>query len=214
MKEKSPEIRALWEKVCQHNDSKAFESLFSLCYNKLFNFCLLYVHRKEPAEEVVSDVFVKCWMNRAQLQQVLNPEVYLFVAVKNQALNYLKQFSKYHLVSVGDIDADGLINSFYPEQEVERRELLFRMEQAITALPQQCQVVFRLIKEEGMRYKEVAEILHISPRTVQTQLFRALARLRQVLRPYLERKEQERRGTGEPLDGATFMILILVLIFS
>jgi RNA polymerase sigma-70 factor (family 1) len=142
---------------------------------------LLYVLRKEPAEEVVSDIFVKCWLDRDNLLQVQNPEVYLFVAVKNQALNYLKRFSHYHLVTVGEIDADEMINSFYPERDIERRELMFRMNQAIAMLPRQCQLVFKLIKEDGMKYKEVAEILHISPRTVQTQLFRAIAKLRVTL---------------------------------
>ena len=151
------------------------------------NFCLLYVRRKEPAEEVVSDIFVKCWLNRANLQEIQNPEVYLFVAVKNQALNYLKRFSHYHVVSMGEVDTDDMLNSLYPEKELERRELHFRMNQAIAALPHQCQVIFRLIKEDGMRYKEVAEILHISPRTVQTQLFRAIAKLRQTLHPYLSK---------------------------
>jgi RNA polymerase sigma-70 factor (ECF subfamily) len=86
---------------------------------------------------------------------------------------------------VGEIDADEMINSLYPERDIERRELMFRMNQAIAMLPRQCQLVFKLIKEDGMKYKEVAEILHISPRTVQTQLFRAIAKLRVALRPYL-----------------------------
>ena len=184
MNENSAEISSLWLRVCEQSDSKAFETLFSLCYPRLMNFCLLYVRRKEPAEEVVSDVFVKCWLNRENLQEIQNPEVYLFVAVKNQALNYLKRFSHYHVVSMGEVDTDDMLNSLYPEKELERRELHFRMNQAIAALPHQCQVIFRLIKEDGMRYKEVAEILQISPRTVQTQLFRAMAKLRQTLRPY------------------------------
>jgi RNA polymerase sigma-19 factor, ECF subfamily len=172
------------------------------------NFCLLYVRHKEPAEEVVSDIFVKCWLNRESLREVQNPEVYLFVAVKNQALNYLKRFSHYQVVSMGEIDTNDLLNSLYPEKELERRELHFRMNQAIAALPHQCQVVFRLIKEDGMRYKEVAEILHISPRTVQTQLFRAIARLRQTLRPYLEQKTNR----FNPIDTIPPLLILIALL--
>ena len=199
MNEKSADIRALWIRICQENDARAFEILFSFCYPKLLNFCLLYVHRKEPAEEVVSDIFVKCWMDREELQHVQNPEVYLFVAVKNQALNYLKRFSHYHMVSVGEIDTSDMLNSLHPEKDVERRELLFRLNQAITLLPRQCQIIFRLIKEDGMKYKEVAEILHISPRTVQTQLFRAIAKLRLTLRPYLENRSGRKVPAWVPL---------------
>ena len=211
MKEKTAEIKELWVRICQQSDSRAFESLFSLCYPKLLNFCLLYVLRKEPAEEVVSDIFVKCWTDRAHLQDVQNPEVYLFVAVKNQALNYLKRFSHYHLVSVGDIDTDDMINSLYPERDVERRELLFRMNQAIALLPRQCQIIFRLIKEDGMKYKEVAEILHISPRTVQTQLFRAIAKLRLALRPFLENRPRD-SASGNTVPSWLPLVLLLGLL--
>ena len=205
MDEKSSDIRSLWIRICQENDARAFEILFSICYPKLLNFCLLYVHRKEPAEEVVSDIFVKCWMDRLQLQHVLNPEVYLFVAVKNQALNYLKRFSHYQLVSVGEIDTGDMLNSLHPEKDVERREMLFRMNQAITMLPRQCQIIFRLVKEDGMKYKEVAEILHISPRTVQTQLFRAIAKLRLTLLPYLE----DRSGRKVPFWVPLILLMSL-----
>ena len=171
-------------------------------YHKLLNFCLLYLYQKESAEEVVSDVFVKCWMNRQHLGQVQNPEVYLFVAVKNQSLNYLRRFSNYHMVSIGEVDADHLINSLHPDKEVEQRELHFRMNQAIALLPRQCRVIFRLIKEDGMKYKEVAEILHISPRTVQTQLFRAIEKLRGTLRPYLEAHFDREPPSGGPPGAA------------
>lgn len=186
MSDQRVDIRSLWMRICYENDSKAFELLFSSCYPRLLNFCLLYVLRKEPAEEVVSDIFVKCWMDREQLKEVRNPEVYLFVAVRNRALNHLKKFSHYHVVTVADLEASPIIHPPDPVQDVERRELFFRMNEAISMLPRQCQIIFRLVKEDGMKYKEVAEILHISPRTVQTQLFRAIAKLRTTLRPYLD----------------------------
>jgi RNA polymerase sigma-70 factor (family 1) len=189
----------LWKSICHESDDKAFELLFAACYPKLLNFCLLYVLRKELAEEVVSDIFVKCWMDRQQLQEVHNPEVYLFVAVKNQALNYLKKFSHYHVVPVGDMEMSSIVRPPDPAQHVERRELFFRLNEAISMLPRQCQLVFRLIKEDGMKYKEVAEILHISPRTVQTQLFRAISRLRETLRPYLDQQSDGTLPSWVPL---------------
>lgn len=215
MGEKNNQINDLWLRVCQLDDSKAFESLFALYYHKLLNFCLLYLDQKEPAEEVVSDVFVKCWMNRQNLAQVQNPEVYLFVAVKNQSLNYLRRFSNYHMVSIGEVDADRLINSLYPDKEVEQRELLLRMNHAIASLPRQCRVIFRLIKEDGMKYKEVAEILHISPRTVQTQLFRGIEKLRTALRPYLEGGRSGKASpSGEPSGGGDEIILPFILLIA
>jgi RNA polymerase sigma-70 factor (ECF subfamily) len=83
------------------------------------------------------------------------------------------------------VEADGsqgqLIDLNDPSKELEWKEIYFRLNQAIDELPDQCRTVFKLIKEEGFRYKQVAEILNISPRTVETQLFRAIKKLDKVI---------------------------------
>jgi len=163
------------------DDDKAFESLFYLLYTSLIKFCTMYIHQKEAAEEIVSDVFVKCWINRRKLTDVHNIDTYLFVAVRNQSLNYIKKYSHIHVVQVDDTNEWKQIKTFDPQEELEKKELIFRMEQSIEALPRQCRIIFRLIREDGMKYKDVAEILNISPRTVQTQLFRAIKKLSAVL---------------------------------
>jgi RNA polymerase sigma-70 factor (family 1) len=176
-----PNTSALWKQLCLHDDLKAFEALFYALNNKLIKFCVLYIHHKEAAEEIVSDVFVKCWENRHNLAQIANPETYLFVAVKNQSLNYLKKFSHIHVVPVESSDSVELVNTYDPEKEFERKELYFLLDRAIAKLPKQACIIFKLIREDGMKYKEVAEILNISPRTVQTQLFRAIKKLSPIV---------------------------------
>jgi RNA polymerase sigma-70 factor (ECF subfamily) len=167
------------------DDDKAFESVFYSLNTPLIKFSMMYLHQKEVAEEIVSDVFVKCWVNRKSLGEVRNIDTYLFVAVKNQSLNHLKKYSHIHLVQVEDTNEVRFVKPFTPQEALEKKELLFKMEQSIEELPQQCRIIFRLIKEEGIKYKEVAEILNISPRTVQTQLFRAMKKLSLVLSDYL-----------------------------
>lgn len=164
-----------------HDDDKAFESLFYLLNMPLIKFCMMYIHQKEWAEEIVSDVFAKCWINRKKLSGIQDPDTYLFVAVKNQSLNHLKKYSHIHLVQIEDSNEARLTRTYNPQEALEKKELLFRLDQAIEALPQQCRIIFRLIKEDGLKYKEVARILDISPRTVQTQLFRAMKKLSAVL---------------------------------
>jgi RNA polymerase sigma-70 factor (family 1) len=138
---------------------------------------MMYIHQREEAEEIVTDVFVKTWINRNNLQHIQRPDTYLFVAVKNQSLNYLKKYSSIHVVPVEDSDDVNLIDTSNPQLQLEKKELHFFLDQSINALPQQCRIIFRLIKEDGLKYKEVAEILNISPRTVQTQLVRAMHKL-------------------------------------
>lgn len=165
---------------------KAFEDLYRLFFTRLFNFAMLYVHRKEVAEEIVNDIMIRVWHKKGELSQVQNLETYLFVAVRNHSLNYLSRYSPYHIA----VDAEGtqgqLVDLHDPSKELEWKEIYFRLNQAIDELPDQCRTVFKLIKEEGFRYKQVAEILNISPRTVETQLFRAIKALDKTLQDYLK----------------------------
>ncbi|HEY9003624.1 MAG TPA: RNA polymerase sigma-70 factor [Mucilaginibacter sp.] len=192
----------LWQQICFNDDLRSFEALFYGLNNRLIKFCILYVHQKEAAEEIVSDVFVKCWEGRKGLTEIVNPETYLFVCVKNQSLNYVKKYSNIHLVQIESSDKVEFVNTYDPEKEMERKELHFLLDQAIAKLPQQACIVFKLIKEDGMKYKEVAEILNISPRTVQTQLFRAIKKLSTILSEHqLSSKSIANPSATTPLMG-------------
>lgn len=208
------DILGLWKKLCIEDDLRAFELLFHSLNTRLIKFCIFYIKQKEPAEEIVSDVFVKCWENRATLHEIANPETYLFVAVKNQSLNYLKKFSGVHVVQLEDSDEVELVNTFDLEKELERKELHFLLDRAVATLPAQACLIFRLIKEDGMKYKEVAEILNISPRTVQTQLFRAMKKLSIILSAHHSSpKRGSRSAARSPLMGLFILILFLKIFF-
>ncbi len=178
-------IAKLWLLICQENDARAYETLFLELYQKLVSFCITYVEQKVVAEEIVADVFVKCWMNRASLAHINNIKVYLYVSVKNRALNHIRNMSALRQIDIASLGEEEMINAFYQESNLEKKEIFLALNAAIEMLPPQSRIVFRMIKEDGFKYKEVAEILDISPRTVQTQLFRAIARLRKTLQPYL-----------------------------
>lgn len=167
----------------------------------------MYIHQKEEAEEIVTDVFVKSWLNRGNMQHIQRPDTYFFVAVKNQSLNYLKKYSSIHVLPIEDSGETNLIDTANPHFQLEKKELHFYLDQSIEALPQQCRIIFRLIKEDGLKYKEVAEILNISPRTVQTQLFRALQKLSITLSGY-----SGRRSRSEINNDAILNVLILLTL--
>lgn len=187
MKLVKPDLSTLWTKICVEDDLKSFEVLYRSLAARLLKFSVYYVSQKEVAEEIVSEIFVKCWENRKDNLHVLNPETYLFVAVKNQSLKHIRKYSNVHLVEIEEQPQSFQFrDSTDPSKELERKELHLKLDQAIDTLPAQAKMVFKLIKEDGMKYKEVAEILDISPRTVQTQLFRAIAKLRIVLSSYHE----------------------------
>lgn len=188
--------------ICLHSNEAAFATLFRLCYASLYHFAMQYVHRHEVAEEVVNDVFVNIWKQRTTLHSVQNLESYLFIAVKNGSLNYLKKYSHLH-IAMDEEKIGKLISLHNPEQEMEWKELYFKLQQAIQALPDQCRTVFRLVKEEGFRMKEVADILGISPRTVETQLYRAVKKLDVLLNEYYHHQKKNTNASG-----------MLLLLFS
>ena len=197
------DLTQLWSKICLEDDTKAFEKLYYALFNKLIKFSIYYVNRRETAEDIVSEVFVKCWNNRKELGHVEYPESYLFIAVKNQSLQHLKKYSNIYMVEVDEHEFR-LVDYSDPSKKIERKELHHQLDQAIETLPAQARMVFRLIKENGLKYKEVAEILDISPRTVQTQLFRAIAKLRIALKPLSE-------GAGKQSDNAKLLVMLMIL---
>lgn len=201
-------IRELQLQIARCENEQAFAALFRLLYDRLLRFCIQYVDSREAAEEIVSDVFVKLWNRRLELENVANLEVYLFVAVKNHSLNYLEQFSTLRIAPLDDGLAQ-LSAPADPEKEMEWKEMHHRLDQEVNRLPDQCRKVFRLIRDEGFRYKDVAVILNISPRTVETQLFRAIRRLNEAIAPFLSAKPGKKRK--EP--PAMLWLLLLVNFF-
>ncbi|RFS26981.1 RNA polymerase sigma-70 factor [Chitinophaga silvatica] len=182
------EIREWQLQISREDDEQAFARLFRHFYERMLNFCLRYVPAREAAEEIVSDVFVKLWNKRSDLENISNLQVYLFVAVKNHSLNYLEQYSHLRIVPLSGSDTADLRNSVDLEKDLEYKEMRFKLDKIVASLPAQCRRIFQLIKEDGFKYKEVAEILGISPRTVETQLFRAMRRLNSELGAITSRK--------------------------
>ncbi|HTF29437.1 MAG TPA: RNA polymerase sigma-70 factor [Flavitalea sp.] len=166
------------------NSQKALKELYGLFFTRLFNFALMYVNTKEVAEELVNDIMVKIWSNRETISDIRNLETYLFVAVRNHAFNYLSTYSSYHIAIESEGNQARVINLSDPSKDLEWKEISFQLEKAVDTLPDQCRTVFKLIREEGFRYKQVAEILNISPRTVETQLFRAIKKLDKITQTY------------------------------
>lgn len=192
----------------EQSNQKAFEDLYRMFFPRLYNFAMLYVHKKEAAEEIVNDIMVKIWEKRITVCIIENLETYLFTAVRNHSLNYLQKYSHYHIAVEPETGLAEVISINDPEKELEWKEISFKLNMAVEQLPEQCRTVFRLIKEEGFKYKQVAEILSISPRTVETQLFRAIKKLSAVVSIYLENPPVKKNNNNKPLIG-----LLLLLFF-
>lgn len=158
--------------IKQHNQ-KALESLFEKYFYSLCDFAFAIVKNVESAEEVVSDVFFNIWSKRDNLEIKSNLKSYLFLATKNQSINYLSK-NKLSLeemdISKGFID---ILENNTAETGVEYKELEKEIYHILEELPPQRRLIFRLNRLEGLKYKEIAETLSISVNTVQKQMVEA-----------------------------------------
>ncbi len=164
------------------DDENAFTQLYLHLGNKLIQFSFSLVRSREIAEELVEDVFVKLWANRSQITGIANITVYLYVAVKNRSLNVLSQRATSLLTAPFDFldtTVDGFAAS--PYELMITAEMMSRMQEAIEALPPRCKMIFRLVREDGLKYKEIAEILNISVNTIDTQMAIAVKKICQAL---------------------------------
>jgi len=168
----------LIQKRIAESEEQALAELYQQFHKKLQLFSKAIVRNDELAEELVEDVFVKLWCNRSRITEIENITVYLYVAVKNKSLNTLSRKATELVTSGFDfLDIDVNDEAPGPQDLMITAEMMQRMHKAIEALPPRCKMIFKLIREDGLKYKEVAEILNISVNTIDAQMAIAVKRI-------------------------------------
>jgi RNA polymerase sigma-70 factor (ECF subfamily) len=162
-------------------DQQAFKQLYGYFYKRLYHFAMSMVKTKEAAEEIIEDVFIRIWQQRAALPVIRNLKVYLYTAVKNTSLNYLSKKAKESITEPFDHIHIEFSESVNPEQMMITAEMFNKIRQSVEALPPRCKMIFKLIREDGLRYKEVSEILNISVNTIDAQMAIAVSRIASAL---------------------------------
>ncbi len=155
----------------KQGSKSALACLFDRYYHRLCDFAFLYVKSTDLAQEVISNVFFNLWMKKDDLNIDKNPKSYLFICARNQCINFLKKEHLYNIEPLMTLENAGKVNQ--TESDLYYKELLDTVEGLINKMPSQMQIVFRLNKFEGLKYKEIAQILSISPNTVQNHMVKA-----------------------------------------
>jgi RNA polymerase sigma-70 factor (ECF subfamily) len=181
--------QSLPEQLCylSQGDESAFRWIVNHFGDRLYQFALGMVKSHHDAEEVVSDVFLKIWQLRKHLPDSEQFLFYLYRAVKHTSLNYLKKKNRKSeiegLYTIGAAEN----NIRTPEDMVISKENIANIQDAINALPARCRQIFVLVKEDDLSYRQVAELLDISPATVNVQMTIAMKKLWQALDIALQR---------------------------
>ncbi|PSL46639.1 RNA polymerase sigma-70 factor (ECF subfamily) [Chitinophaga niastensis] len=182
MNSKQPDYTSFWES----GDIASFKELMKAFSASLQYFACSIVCNQEEAEEIVADVFIKIWQQRQHLPSPENIKFYLFKAVKNTALNYLKSNGRritHH--AAWEIQVNRHKNQ-NPEDILISKEQVTLIQSVIQSLPPRCRQIFILIKEDGLTYEQVAVLLDLSKATVNVQMTLAMKKIWAALDPVLK----------------------------
>lgn len=173
----SQEVRELQVKISQQGDEHAYAQLYIAYMPYLLKFANSIIKNNELAQEIVSDVFIKIWQNRTDINKIENFKLYLYVSTKNTALNYLSRHFRKEIISLEEMSLNIPVNSYNPEQLLITSEAVKKINYEIHKLPPRCKLIFKLVKEDKLRYNEIARLLNISVKTIDNQMAIALKKI-------------------------------------
>ncbi|WP_200976024.1 RNA polymerase sigma-70 factor [Echinicola sp. 20G] len=162
--------------LLRQGELTAFDELYHRYVPRVLGFAKTFILDNDEAEEAVQEVFIKVWEKRNTLKSELSFKSYLFVSVKNQIYNKLRNAKKF--VSVEETEVDLISNEMHVYDELAYQELEQTAFSVLDQLPQIQKKVFTLNKLEGLSHKEIAGMLNISVRTVEHHVYLASKQLR------------------------------------
>lgn len=156
-----------------------YKATFEEYYNPLCNFAFKIIKRKDLAEDIVQEVFVQMWQKREQINLTSSIRNYLFQSTRNRAIEIIRRKkleTDYVKHELHQADTSYEIN-----EEANNHMLKEQLLRSIRQLPPKCQEIFVLSKMNGLTYREIAEELNLSVKTVENQIGRGLKLLREML---------------------------------
>ena len=167
-------------------DTRAFRQIFDALFSNLTKFSFSFVHSKEAATEIVDELFVQLWVKRADIMKINDLRVYLYTATKNASLNYISKKAKQIELEPYENLQVQMTDVVSPEQIMITKEMLQKIKEAVDSLPPRCKLIFKFVREDGLSYSEVAEILGLSIKTIDAQMVIAVSRIRAKLMNVVE----------------------------
>lgn len=173
-----PDDEWLLRRLFTEDPEKACELLFRRYYVNLCNHTIRFVHSREVAEDIVSEIFTTFWQNQTFRQVTTSYRAYLYKSVRHRAYNHLKWQVRFQHSADEPVH---LSESPSPHEALQYSELHQKIELIIRELPAQCRRAYLLKRVEGKKYDEIAQEMKISAKAVEALVSRALSRLRKEL---------------------------------
>ena len=172
----------LKDRLTRYNDQAAYKELFTAFYPRLMPLAVSIIKSRQSAEEIVSDVFINIWQKRSRLEHISNLKLYLYTATRNTALNYRERENPAQTIDLAELPVELGMLPMNPEGLLITAEMKKMIREAVNQLPNRCRLIFKLVKEDELKYREVAELLKISVKTVEAQMTIALKRIGEAVR--------------------------------
>ena len=161
----------------RNGDNGALTELYNSYWQMLFVSSYNVLKNKELCEDVIQDVFMNIWHNREKLEIKISLKGYLYACVRYQVFNqFRKNKDKVHVEFFDDLDKR--FQYATPETEMMHNELMQQINLIVETLPEKCQMVYKLSREEHLSHKAIAEQLNISTKTVENHITKALQVIR------------------------------------
>jgi len=160
------------------DERAAFETIFRSRYQALVGFGARYTGSVATAEEVVQEVFLSLWRQRAGMPPADKLGAYLYRAVHNRALNLVRHERVIRTRNAEFVEPP---LSAAADETLLREEAEHVVQTAVDRLPERCRLIFILSREQKLTYAQIAEVAGVSIKTVETQMGRALRSLRKAL---------------------------------
>ncbi len=161
-----------------------FESVFRGYYPRLCAYANTILTDRDEAEEIVQTMFCRLWEQRETLDITISEQAYFFRAVRNACLNQLKKTTIRESYKAQNLAQMNENPEFQPDR-LTQKELSEKIRAAIAILPEQCRLIFKMSRFEELKYREIADQLGLSIKTVENQMGKALKILRGELVDFL-----------------------------
>jgi len=162
-----------------------FEQIFKSHIRSLHSYAATILKEEAAAEEIVQNVFLRLWEKKEEIEIRENISVYLYRSVHNESLNYLKHLKVRTAYQTYAMHRERHHESEKASEKVTLGELEQKLEKALRELPEQCRTIFQLSRFEDLKYREIADRLDLSVKTVENQMGKALKLLRLKLVDFL-----------------------------
>lgn len=168
----------------QCGDEKAFEEIFFKYYRDLCGFAFNFVDSGEAAKDCVQEVFLKIWRNRDDWEINYSLRVYLYRAVRNQALNKIEKQENYYNYARRFFEEGYRDETGVNELSREDAQIISQIWRIAEQMPERRRTVFKLHRKNGLSYKEISQVMDITRKTVENHMGKALKDIREKLAQY------------------------------